>query len=631
MAVRVEDAFRSLGYRHVWCVDFEFVAPRGHKPRPVCMVAKCAITGAIIKLWGAQLALCPFDVTDDVLFVAYYASAESSCFDVLGWPHPRRVLDLFAEFRRITNGAGVQHGNGLIGALLHFGLPTIGGEDKDEMRALIMRDEPWSEPEKSKILEYCESDVDALLRLLEPMIARVGTHHPRFGQALLRGRYMAAAGIVENNGIPIDVALLSRLMTHWDFIKLKLIEAVDRDYGVYEGNRFVTARFEAYLTRMGIAWPRLPSGALAQDDETFRQQARIYPKISPLRELRHTLGQLRLNDLSVGPDGRNRTMLSAFRARTSRNQPSTSRFIFGASVWLRHLIKPSAGRAVAYIDFAAQEIAIAAALSGDERLWEAYASGDPYLAFARQAGLVPPDATKSSHPEERKRCKAIVLGVNYGMGAESIASQAQIHVIEARELLLRHRETYRVFWNWAEANVEKARLGLPLETVFGWQLHPASGGNNSFSARSVLNWPMQSHGAEMLRLAISMAVEEGLKVCAPVHDALLFEAPIHVIEEQATRLATIMGDASEIILGAGRRCRLDIKIVRHPDRYEDEDRGREMFERVMELLAEAEKATESRDCSFSPSSKVKGSTSAYPPPNRGLAPPEKGVCMKPYY
>ena len=74
---------------------------------------------------GDELSVCPFEVADDVLFVAYYASAESSCFDMLGWPRPRRVFDLFAEFRCFTNGVGAAHGLGLIGALMHYGLPTI--------------------------------------------------------------------------------------------------------------------------------------------------------------------------------------------------------------------------------------------------------------------------------------------------------------------------------------------------------------------------------------------------------------------------------------------------------------------------------------------------------------------------
>ena len=86
----------------------------------------------------------------------------------------------------------------------------------------------------------------------------------------------------------------------------------------------------------------------------------------PLRELRTSLSQMRLNDLAVGPDGRNRALLSAFRSRTGRNQPSNSTFIFGPAVWLRGLIKPEPGNALAYIDWSQQEFGIAAALSGDD-------------------------------------------------------------------------------------------------------------------------------------------------------------------------------------------------------------------------------------------------------------------------
>jgi hypothetical protein len=94
-----------------------------------------------------------------------------------------------------------------------------------------------------------------------------------------------------------------------------------------------------------------------------------------LRELRVALSQLRLNDLTVGADGRNRCLLSAFRAKTGRNQPSNSRFIFGPSRWLRALIRPPEGYGLAYVDYAAQEVGIAGALSCDPALIAAYQSG----------------------------------------------------------------------------------------------------------------------------------------------------------------------------------------------------------------------------------------------------------------
>src|SRR5215468_5354734 len=102
-------------------------------------------------------------------------------------------------------------------------------------------------------------------------------------------------------------------------------------------------------------------------------------------------------------------MLSVFASKTGRNQPSNSRYIFGPSVWLRGLIKPPPGHGLAYIDWGQQEFGIAAALSGDVAMQEAYRSGDPYLAFARQARAVPLDATKTTHGPKRELFKQCVL------------------------------------------------------------------------------------------------------------------------------------------------------------------------------------------------------------------------------
>ena len=52
----------------------------------------------------------------------------------------------------------------------------------------------------------------------------------------------------------------------------------------------------------------------------------------------------------------------------------------------------------------------------------------------------------------------------------------------------------------------------------------------------------------------------------------------------------IMADASELVLGTGKRCRTDAKIIRYPDRFEDEQRGAVMFATIMKLLQEAEAA-----------------------------------------
>jgi len=103
------------------------------------------------------------------LLVAYYASAEIGCHLSLGWPRPVSLLDLFAEFRNHTNGLTPPCGNGLIGALTWFGLSGIEAVEKESMRQLVLRGGPWTQEERAALLDYCESDVPALARLLGKM------------------------------------------------------------------------------------------------------------------------------------------------------------------------------------------------------------------------------------------------------------------------------------------------------------------------------------------------------------------------------------------------------------------------------------------------------------------------------
>jgi DNA polymerase I len=571
-------------FRHIVVADFEFefgghatfeeASRSGERPRPVCLVAKELHSGQEWRIWRDEFrAQPPFPTGPDSLFVAYYASAELGCFRALNWPKPANILDLFIEFRDRTNGLSTPAGAGLLGALAYFGLDAIEAVEKDEMRALILRGGPWTEAERRAILDYCATDIVALERLLPAMLPRIDL--PR---ALLRGRYMAAAAAMEWHGVPIDMPMLALLRAHWTDIQDELIRAIDVNYGVFDGRTFKVDRWAQYLVKHNIPWPMLESGALDLSDKTFREMAKSHAAVSPMRELRSALSDLRLNDLAVGHDGRNRTILSAFRSRTGRNQPSNSKSIFGTSVWLRGLIKPLPGHGVAYVDWSQQEFGIAAALSGDPAMQDAYRSGDPYLAFAKQAGAVPHDATKQTHGPTRELFKTCALGVLYGMEAESLAARIGQPTIVARDLLRAHPETYRPFWRWSDAVVDHAMVHGSLHTVFGWHVHVGENTN----PRSLRNFPMQANGAEMMRLAACLATERGIEVCAPVHDAFLICAPLDRLDADVASMRAAMAEASRIVLG-GFELRTDVHIVKYPDRYMDA-RGGEMWRRVIDLI-----------------------------------------------
>jgi hypothetical protein len=378
--------------------------------------------------------------------------------------------------------------------------------------------------------------------------------------------------------------MFEHLRSRWQSIQAALVAELDAPYGVFEGTTFKKEKFADWLIANDMPWPRLASGDLELEDNTFRDMANAFPAIAELRVLRSSLGKMRLFDrFAIGPDGRNRTAIMPFSAKTGRNQPSNAKFIFGASRWVRRLIKPQAGMAVAYIDYGQQEFGIAAALSGDEAMGDAYRSGDPYLAFGKQAGAIPPEGTKATHAAQRALFKACVLAVQYGMGAESLSYRIGQPVEMAKRLLRLHRQTYPRFWNWSDAAVDRAMLFGQLETVFGWPIHvgpsadPAKGANT----RSLANFPCQAHGAEMLRLACCMLVEAGVGVCAPIHDAVLIEATAATIDAEVDRARRIMGEASRIVLG-GFEIGTDATIVRYPDRYGDEE-GEAFWNTVMRL------------------------------------------------
>jgi hypothetical protein len=194
-----------------------------------------------------------------------------------------------------TNGEKTLCGDGLLGALALRGLGHIDAGEKEEMRRLILEHQHWRDEEKRKILEYCASDVTGTVALFSRMAPSID-----WPRALLRGRYMKAVARMERTGVPIDTELYQVLTSNWDSLKEDLIAAVDVDYGVYEGTTFKSNRFAEYLSGHGIAWPKFPNGTIRLDDDTFRDQARRWPELQSLRELRATLSGLRLTGLEVG-------------------------------------------------------------------------------------------------------------------------------------------------------------------------------------------------------------------------------------------------------------------------------------------------------------------------------------------
>ena len=307
-------------FDEIWCVDFEFGASVDSRPAPRCLVAIEFKSKRTVELWldgETGHAHPPFALGPRTLYVAYAAQAELGCHLALGWPLPANVLDLFVEFRAISNGLAAD--TNLLAALRWFGLPSIDHAEKESMRQLALRGGPYALEEQRALVDYCKTDVDALVALI-PRIVRAET----FGHALLRGRYVRAVAVIEDNGIPVDGELLNRIRTQQHQVRAELARDPQRNLGLFDGQTFKMDRFEQMVAEQAIDWPRLPTGRPMLDRDTFSTMSKLHPALRPVHELRQTMSSLRDFQMRPTSDGRLRPRLWPFSSKTARNQPRAS-------------------------------------------------------------------------------------------------------------------------------------------------------------------------------------------------------------------------------------------------------------------------------------------------------------------
>jgi hypothetical protein len=577
-------------YRSIWHCDFEYREDANHLPVPVCMVAIEEHTGASIVMRRAELLKCsaaPFGTGPDDLMVAYAANAELSCFLARGWPFPVNVLDVYVEVIAAINGNTAMWPNkgrpGLLDALDLYGLEGVSRAYKDHWRNVILSkpDGHYSEEEWAGIETYNRTDVDETIALLGKMWRSIDL--PR---ALMRGRYMGAVARMERVGLPIDVGYFAELQDAFEAIKLHYIERDDHLH-MYEGTTFCEERLFKLIEARGWDWPRTPTGRYELKRATIGKQATRYPELKPLARLRDQIAELRLNKFAntIGADGFSRCPIMPFWTKTGRNQPQAhdKMFLPGLPTWLHGLIKPPPGFAIFELDFRAEEVGIMAGLSGDPGMIEDYLK-EPYLEFARRAGLIPPDVTPKALSEIRNTCKPVVLGQNYGMTKYGIARKTGKSLLWARDIAARHRQAYPVFHSWLADVVAQAQFDGFIQTPYGFPMAVTEATSN----RTIMNFPAQGAGADLLRLTAIAATEAGICIAALVHDALWAMAPLAALDATIAKLTEIMIKASTLVTG-GLPIGVTVEaIVRWPDCLgdvrKDDDKGQKMWREIDQLV-----------------------------------------------
>jgi len=586
--------WRELPFREIWVGDGEYYPGNGKANggvdgdpiTPLCFVAHEMRSGRTVRLWQDELGpFPPYRLDADALLVTYLATAEFGFHIAKGWGQPACTLDAYVEFRHYVNDGAIKAADrdkgfySLAGALRYFCEPELDTARKTDMRDRVLQGPPFTADEKQAILDYCQDDDHALACVLKHIVPTIRS----LPHALFRAKFQWVMAQTERRGVPTDLPKLNRIRGHWDGIQLDLVTEVDRPFGIYEiangKPHWRKENFKAYLQRNGMSWPQYENGMLDETDQTFREMAGKYPFIEPLRELRYSLSKLRLNDLQVGSDGRNRTLLGAYGTKTARNAPSNSKYVFGPAKWLRFLITPPPGLVLIHRDYCQQEVRIAAVLSDDDELLKACESGDVYLGIASQLGFVSESMSPAELKAVRTLFKTVTLAIQYGAGAETLAIRTGISLYEAGEILARLRARFRVFEDWTKRVADRAGLDLEISTPLGWIMQCPP----HINPRTVRNFPIQSTGSEILHVACVLAERRGIRLVAPVHDAIMAEAPIEQAEDTSAALDRVMREAAAVVL-RGYELPTDVQMVRPGQRYFDE-RGEAMWNSVNKLIA----------------------------------------------
>jgi DNA polymerase I-like protein with 3'-5' exonuclease and polymerase domains len=547
---------------------------------PVVFCAVARESGKRFSFWGRKEAprLRRFlqEHADDV-FVAHNLIAEAQYLLRLGLPLPARWHDTMVGERWLRNRPNYDS-VALVNVLHRMGLPHLAPEEKDELRERILhlRFDPDSLDDRREITRYCFSDCDSTLALYE-------AQHPKIRPEIMAfyAEYLLGVARMELRGLPLDLETYDRIQQNAPDILQAMREDVNRTHAVYDGSSFRRKAFFGWCHSVGIQWPVSRSEAtgkpyLSLDNDVMKSMEGRHPWIALVRQVRKSERQLGKRALTIDRQTqRSYYDTMPFRTHTGRNAPKV--FLPAGPKWQRFLVVPeSPDHVLVYVDYVAQEIGIAAALSGDQAMREMYLSGDPHMDFAIRAGLAPAGASKKTHGRARALCKTINLGIGYGQGAGSMANRMGVDRAVAAGLLAEHHRLFGAFWDWSDRHTQTAYDRRRIVTPWGWRCKVGPYSNY----RSWMNWPMQATGGDIMRATIIYLDRQNVRTLAPLHDGFLLSCRRDQLDDLRDAVNYAFGSAVRDCLGDF-PMRWDFAV--YPERFEDED-GKPLWDRLQEIL-----------------------------------------------
>ena len=400
----------------------------------------------------------------------------------------------------------------------------------------------WSGELTESQLAYAKQDVEVLpmlARELRAAIADVGTVE-------LDMRNVKVSAALAVRGVRFDVEEW-RANAQPHKAEVERIDAELDELSGAAGNWNSNAQKLALLKAHGLSLPNAQAATIKAYRETNDVAALLADRAEHYKAAT-TYGDMFI-DKNVDSDGRVRTSYRVYGAATGRYSSSNPNLQnIPRDKEFRRCFVPDEGVFV-IADFSQIEVRYIAAFSGDEALQDALATGDVYEATARKILGIPGDEPVAK--DKRQLAKAVVLGLQYGMGAPKFQKYAKdtfnvsITLDQAQEFKAKFFEAYPTLRSWQRDVGDPFDPYDPPEDGTSTDRTPMGRvrkGIRTFMER--INFPIQGSAADAQKLALAELYDKGYDVVLHVHDEIVVECAESETATVAQGMQAIMEQAA---------------------------------------------------------------------------------------
>ena len=206
-------------------------------------------------------------------------------------------------------------------------------------------------------------------------------------------------------------------------------------------------------------------------------------------------------------------------------------------------------------DYSQIELRVAAHLSGDRKMLQAFKDGrDIHTETAMAVFHVEADKVTK---DQRRMAKVVNFGILYGMSAYGLAQSIDVDPKEAKEFIDQYFENFSGVRDYLSETIEFAKEHGYVQTLLG-RRRPTPDINSpnmqirKSAERMAINMPIQGTAADIIKLAMIeidrqiLSKNPEVKMILQVHDELVFEIPVETERALSEKIKKIMENVFQL-------------------------------------------------------------------------------------